>query len=244
MRQLFPEIAHALGWALLHFLWQGVVIALLLAVLLKLMEKAGSKARYMTSYIAMLTCLAITFREFLMRLRTAPANTLVDGVDKSIVSTAFQQQGWTQWLMPLELYMSEMVTVWLVCVALLALRMSLGLSWINGYAKSTRSKPDLWWQARVDNLLHQFHIHGKVLVRVVDELRTPLAVGVFSPMILLPASMLTGMPADLLEMLLAHEMAHIKRHDYLFNLIQSVIEMLLFYHPAVWWIAKQIRNNR
>jgi len=56
--------------------------------------------------------------------------------------------------------------------------------------------------------------------------------------------MLTGMPIDLLKMLLAHEMAHIKRHDYLLNLIQTFIEIILFYHPAVWWISKQIRNSR
>jgi TonB family protein len=79
---------------------------------------------------------------------------------------------------------------------------------------------------------------------VADELTGPVAVGVFRPVILFPGTMRSGMPVELLEMLIAHELAHIKRHDYLLNLIQAAIEMLLFYHPAVWWISKQIRNDR
>jgi len=71
--------------------------------------------------------------------------------------------------------------------------------------------------------------------------QTPLVIGVLKPMILVPASLLTDLPPSELESILAHELAHILRQDYLINLLQSVIETLLFYHPAVWWISRQIR---
>jgi bla regulator protein BlaR1 len=73
---------------------------------------------------------------------------------------------------------------------------------------------------------------------------SPVTAGWWRPVVLVPASLLTGMPPDLLEALLAHEMAHIKRHDYLINLLQNAIESLLFYHPAVWWISNRIRAER
>ena len=73
---------------------------------------------------------------------------------------------------------------------------------------------------------------------------TPLVIGALKPVILLPAALITELPADQLEALLAHELAHVLRQDYLINLLQSVVETLLFYHPAVWWISSQVRKER
>jgi predicted nucleic acid-binding Zn-ribbon protein len=83
-----------------------------------------------------------------------------------------------------------------------------------------------------------------VFLRAARGLESPVAAGIWRPVIFLPASLLTGMPPELLEALLAHELAHIRRHDYLVNLVQSAIEVLLFYHPAVWWISRRIRIER
>jgi len=77
--------------------------------------------------------------------------------------------------------------------------------------------------------------------RLVDS---PVVIGAMKPVILLPASLVTGIPADQLETLLAHELAHVLRHDYLVNLAQSAVETVLFYHPAVWWISSQVRAQR
>jgi beta-lactamase regulating signal transducer with metallopeptidase domain len=74
--------------------------------------------------------------------------------------------------------------------------------------------------------------------------KTPMVIGAIRPVILLPASVLTQLSLAELESILAHELAHIRRHDYLVNLVQSMIETLLFYHPATWWISRQIRIER
>jgi beta-lactamase regulating signal transducer with metallopeptidase domain/thiol-disulfide isomerase/thioredoxin/protocatechuate 3,4-dioxygenase beta subunit len=73
---------------------------------------------------------------------------------------------------------------------------------------------------------------------------TPLVIGALKPVILLPAALITELPAEQLEALLAHELAHVLRQDYIINLLQSVVETLLFYHPAVWWISSQVRKER
>jgi beta-lactamase regulating signal transducer with metallopeptidase domain len=72
----------------------------------------------------------------------------------------------------------------------------------------------------------------------------PIAIGVVAPVVMLPAALVARMPSDLLQALIAHELAHIRRHDYLVNLVQTLAEALLFYHPAVWWLSRRIRHER
>ncbi|MFZ6874600.1 M56 family metallopeptidase [Undibacterium sp. Di27W] len=202
------------------------------------------RARYAASYMALLVCLLVFVREFSLRKTTTHSGIETEGVSTMLPGLVLNQSSWINLSAWLEMHLSTIVLVWLSCVVLLAMRMVGGLFWIGTYANVGHNKSDLRWQMRIDQLSQQFHVRGRVLFRLADKLAGPVTVGIFRPMILLPTAMLSGMPADLLEMLLAHEMAHIKRHDYLLNLIQSAIETLLFYHPAVWWISKQIRNDR
>src|SRR5205814_4150217 len=74
--------------------------------------------------------------------------------------------------------------------------------------------------------------------------QVPAVVGWVRPIVLVPASVFTGLTAEQIEALLAHELAHVRRHDYLINLLQTVTETLFFYHPAVWWVSRAIRNER
>jgi beta-lactamase regulating signal transducer with metallopeptidase domain len=74
--------------------------------------------------------------------------------------------------------------------------------------------------------------------------QSPAVVGYFRPVILLPLCVVSGLPEAQLELILAHELAHIRRHDYLVNVFQTLVETLFFYHPAVWWLSAQVRNER
>ena len=244
MNELLPVVVNALGRALLHSIWQGSLVALGLALFLSLIGSNHIRARYLASYLALIVCMGLFVNEFCLRVFTPFAEKIVPTLNQTITSQVWVSNDLLSLSSWLETRMEMIVIVWLSCVILLALRMCAGLLWIDSYTQRNRSMAHPLWQARVNRMAEQFQIQGKVLLRVVDDLHSPLAVGVLRPMILMPGAMLTGMPTDLLEMLLAHEMAHIKRHDYLLNLIQSLIEMILFYHPAVWWISRQIRNNR
>jgi beta-lactamase regulating signal transducer with metallopeptidase domain len=83
-----------------------------------------------------------------------------------------------------------------------------------------------------------------VQLLVSPLVEVPTVVGWLRPVILAPVGALTGLSPDHVEALLAHELAHIRRCDYLVNMLQSVAEALLFYHPAVWWISGEIRAER
>jgi peptidoglycan-N-acetylglucosamine deacetylase len=100
------------------------------------------------------------------------------------------------------------------------------------------------WQARVAHLSRQLRLSRPVRLCESALVEVPTVVGWLRPVILVPASLLTGLPAQQVEALLAHELAHIRRQDYLVNLLQTMIETLLFYHPAVWWISGQVRQER
>ena len=234
------DIVGSIGWTLVHFLWQGALIGCATAIGLLALRNARPQARYLVACTGLALCLAWPALELALRLRSGGAKDdaavlfaagLVAGspIDQSWSLFLGEQLGWV-------------VGTWAACALALAMRMVLGMLWIGRAARHERQDPA--WQWRAERLAAQFGLKRAVRLRVVEHLASPITAGWWRPVVLVPASLVSGMPAHLLEALLAHEMAHIKRHDYLVNLGQNVVETLLFYHPAVWWISGRIRVER
>jgi beta-lactamase regulating signal transducer with metallopeptidase domain len=144
----------------------------------------------------------------------------------------------------LHAYLPEIVAMWAAGTCVFFLRMALGLVWVRRLRTVAQRPAQHAWQARLDALAVHFLLSRSVAMRLVDNLTSPVSVGWLRPVVLLPVALLTRMPADLIEALLAHELAHIRRHDYLVNLLQNAIEAVLFYHPVVWWLSQRIRVER
>lgn len=230
-----------LGWTLLHFVWQGALLGIATALALALLRKARPEHRYNVACAALLACFLWPAAELVLRLQGGNMiSAQIRYVDAMLVSAAgIGAGGLLAWLQKQLLWI---VGFWAMCAALLTLRLALGLLWIGRSARSERGDPQL--QAAVARLAQRLGIERAVRLRVVDNLASPLTAGWWRPVVLVPAALVCGMPPALLEALLAHEMAHIKRFDYLVNLGQSVVEIALFYHPAVWWISGRIRVER
>lgn len=233
-------VISSLGWTLLHFLWQGLVLGCATAVLLTLMRNARPEHRYNVACTALFACLAWPALAFYQRMQDAaamvgaaiPAGGWASAQGNAPDSIMGQPQGNLSWV----------VALWAVCASMLALRIGLGLLWVRRAEQQYTG--DAHWQARVERMAAQFGVTRHVRLRVVQNLASPITAGWWRPVVLVPASLITGMPAHLLEALLAHELAHVRRLDYLVNLGQNVVETLLFYHPAVWWISGRIREER
>ncbi|MDQ2822959.1 MAG: M56 family metallopeptidase [Pseudomonadota bacterium] len=227
------------GWTLLHFIWQGALIACVAAIGMVALRNSRPQARYALACIALLACIAWPAADLAIRL-TAPvgAESAAGVISFRGVSTivAWTPLGW------LHNHLGVIVVAWAACASGLSLRMMAGLWWIRQAARSPRS--DAIWQVRLDAMAHTFGITRAVRLRIVDSIVSPVMAGWWRPVILLPSSLLTGMPPALLEALIAHELGHVKRADYLVNLVQNVVETLLFYHPAVWWLSRCIRTER
>lgn len=234
------SLVDSVGWTLLHFTWQGMLIGCTCAILLALMRNTRPEYRYNVACAALLACVLWPAAELALRLQdggAGAASMRFGGQMSGAVHAG--DAGLAAWLQEQLLWI---VGVWSVCAALLALRMAAGLAWIRRATRAPLAGAE--WQARSARMAAAFGLTRPVRLRVVENLDSPLTIGTLRPLVLMPASLMTGMPADLLEALLAQEMAHIRRFDYLVNLGQNVAEILLFYHPAVWWISGRIRIER
>jgi beta-lactamase regulating signal transducer with metallopeptidase domain len=133
---------------------------------------------------------------------------------------------------------------WLVGVCGLAMRPLWGLVVVRRL--KTRGLAPLSTELRklAGHLMVRLRVHAAVQFAQSALVEVPTVVGYFRPMVLLPASAITGLSNEQLEMILAHELAHVRRHDYLVNLTQTAIEALLFYHPGMWWVSAEVRRER
>jgi beta-lactamase regulating signal transducer with metallopeptidase domain len=253
MNGLLPAIVPSLGWALLDFVWQGLLIGCLSALLLALLRKARPQARYAVACGALLLCAALPIAGTVQRIvatGAAPSTTLPLALGHAATVTlaaapaALPAARLVEWQTVLSQRLPLVILFWSCGAAMLALRMLLGLLWVRRLRRKENYRVDTLWQARLDRLAQSMGIARRVTLGLVDELTSPVTAGWWRPVVLVPASLVTGMPPELLEALLAHELAHVRRLDYLVNLIQAAIEILLFYHPAVWWLSHRIRLER
>jgi GWxTD domain-containing protein len=235
-------LAQAIGWTLFHSLWEGALVALALAVAFCAIR--SSRARYAAACLAMLVMLAgfgFTFARLMPRQRSHAAtiaNTrgalLLAGLEapKSLVQPSAAD--FLPWLAPF----------WMAGVVIFHLR-SLA-SWMA--ARRLRRTgvclaPDLW-RERLDRLSARLRLSRPVTLLESCLAEVPVVIGYVRPAILMPVGLLAGLPAGQIESILLHELAHIRRYDYLVNLLQASVEGFLFYHPAVWWISGLIRAER
>ncbi|MRW87252.1 TonB family protein [Pseudoduganella sp. FT26W] len=231
----------ALGLTLMHFLWQGLLLGCATAVALTLLRNSRAEYRYLVACCALLACLGWPALELWQRLSgdAAPASASFHGLQWAAAIAS--EESWFD----LHTSVRGIVSLWALCATVLALRMLAGMLWIDRVSRRQAKHPQQQrWEAELARLAQRFGIRREIGLRVVDTLASPVTAGWWRPVVLVPAALISGMPPDLLQALLAHEMAHIQRHDYLINLLQNVIETLLFYHPAVWWMSNRIRVER
>ena len=253
MSEMLALVASSLAWALLDFVWQGVLVAWVAAIVLVLMRGARPQARYAVACAALLLCAALPLAGTVQRIVDADTTTTMLPLATLVMADAAVQQApvvaldprqLAGWESALQARLPLVVLFWACGAGLLALRMALGLLWVRRRSQPGHYRSDPYWQARLDELARRFGIVRRVTLGLVDDLGSPVTAGWWRPVVLVPASLVSGMPPHLLEALLAHELAHVRRFDYLVNLIQSAIEILLFYHPAVWWLSQRIRSER
>ncbi|MCY4753585.1 M56 family metallopeptidase [Pelomonas aquatica] len=215
---------NAWGWALLNFVWQGAVVGGVALLLLTLLRGAPARWRYAVCALSLLLCLALPLAQCL------DLATPADG-------------DFTTELEPLAAQMPALVTAWALGTALMLGRIGLGLAWVARARRRSTPAP-AEWQGRLDGLARRLGLRRAVGLRLLPALDGPIALGVLRPCVLLPAALLSRLPVELVEALLAHELAHVRRWDYLANLLQSAVEALLFFHPVVWWLSARMRAER
>jgi len=236
----------ALAITLIHFLWQGALVALLLKALLSLISYQKSQLRYALSSMAMLANLilpAITFF-IIYDVEYRQATSLVNALPLLDQNFYLDQIPANVWYMEWLEYLPALTMIWLAIVTVLALKLIIELYNVNRLPLQGCTAVDVKLKKRFDALISKVGLSRKVRLLLSRKTDVPMAIGWLKPVVLIPFSMLTGLSPQQLDMLLLHELAHIRRHDYLVNFLQTLVEILLFFHPAVSWVSKQMRNER
>ncbi|MFO0940749.1 MAG: M56 family metallopeptidase [Pirellulales bacterium] len=141
-------------------------------------------------------------------------------------------------------WLMTIVTVWILGVMICAVRPLLSWFAIGRWRRVGTSPVSQEVTAMMHRVSERLGVRRKVEILKSQLVHAPLVFGYLRPVILLPASLLTNLPTTQLEAIIAHELAHVRRHDFLVNFIQTIIETLFFYHPAIWWLSHQVRIER
>lgn len=248
----------ATGWALVHFLWQGTIVALIAASALRLMNRQSAGARYLVACLSLLVLaafpLATAWRGY-EETSAQPVQRIHEPGGPRAAGFESASPSRSSWMEPVSRaglervhtavrpHLPWLVGVWLAGVALLSIRLLAG--WFaaqrlcrNASVASSR------WQRTLRNLSARMNLGAGVRLLESTLVEVPMVIGWLRPVVLVPVTAMTGLTPVQLETILAHELAHIRRHDYLINVLQSVVEILFFYHPAVWWLSNRIRVER
>jgi beta-lactamase regulating signal transducer with metallopeptidase domain len=270
------SVIDALGWTLLNFVWQGVLIALAFAALDRLLSRASASLRYLAACGTLLVMLAVPVGTFvvlrslgphgppsLVQSATTPAPAAKPGgarldVHRRLVTAGPDRiavrrgprtsltevfAAWAE-AARLSAIVPWLVMLWGMGVLALSIRLLGGWWLVRRIRDSLANAPLPEWQPRLVALSQRIGVSRPVRLFRSALVQVPTAIGWLHPVILLPASTLTGLSPRQIESILAHELAHIRRHDYVVNLLQSLVETLLFYHPGVWWVSNRIREER
>lgn len=261
-------IVDRLGWTLLHFLWQGTLIWLLCLLVLKTSLGRKPQSAYRVCILGLTLCAVCPVLTFLsvepLKIEPSSVEAAEPSVAESTKPKAHAQPffasestfvpeashsttpehpakktPWGEtlgiWVAP---YLPWLVFVWFAGASLSSTRLLCNWIEVKGFIRRARKPVNSGWIEKLQQLCPSMGIEKAVRLIESSELSVPIVVGALRPAILVPVGFLTRMEPAMVEAILLHELAHIRRHDYVVNLLQAVLRALFFYHPAVWWLDR------
>lgn len=266
---LLDSLVERLGWVLVHSIWQLALIGLVATALMWGFRRASSTVRYgellglfgltiaapvvtwlMLSPAAMTTTHPIQANSEIVQPQianagsdTAPiigAGTNVAGVETINADMPLRERI-SRLVKP---YLTSIVAVWCFGLVIYSLRPMIGWRMLRRLRSVGISEPPPEIVALFANISKRLCLKQSVRLLQSTVAKTPMVVGYLRPVVLLPVSLVSSMPVSQLEAILAHELFHVRRHDFVINLLQTLVETLFFYHPVVWWLSRRIRIER
>lgn len=254
------NIIQAFSWTLLHSVWQGLIVAVLAGIVLLLTKKVKPVLRYNLLSGLLLMLISVSCFTFWYEL-DKPANThddlvlrdfsgsskLIEGIGEVRFEVVNQvdKEHFTQLIIH---YCSEnaavIVGIWLLVFLMKSARTAAGIYYVQRIRHHGIYHVDEQWKQQVHQLAERLKIRKSILLFESEIVKIPIVTGFLKPMILVPAGFLANLPYSQVEAILLHELAHIRRQDYLVNLFQNFAENVFFFNPAVLWLSKLIKEER
>lgn len=241
-----PPLTHSLGWTLLHFIWQGLALAAICAVLMAICRSASSRYAIALGTLALMLAAPVVTFGILARSEFAPS-----------VASASVSQTAANWAAPAAVIASPLsasplqpnlllwlVEAWFGGVVIFSLRAAGGFFVVERMRRKHAQPVSERLLEKCLELQRSIGIARAIRYCECLRVESPAVIGWIRPVVLFPVAVLTGLSDEQLAALIVHELAHIRRLDYFVNLLQVAAETALFYHPAVWWLNKRIRAER
>ena len=246
MQQSFAgKLFDTISWTLLHSLWQGLLLTIIVAAILFATKKSAPAFRY-SLLTALLFCFigAVTITFLVQWQLSSDIETALARTITTPNIFAAQNNWWHTVTDFMNHYSTWIMAVWAAVVLMKLMRMLIDMYYVNRLRRSGISYPDESWIIHLQQLSHKVGIRKKVMLFESQLVSIPMVAGHFKPVILLPLGMLAQLSVAEVEAVLLHELAHIRRHDYMINLLQRITGILFFFNPAVLWLSALIRSER
>ncbi len=254
-------IVQALGWTLLHSLWQISLLALIFYILITFIPQTKPDVKYIIGVVALLLTGVISAGTFFEHFTEQKEQLISEQFQQSALTVSQeiqaisvvegQQENFfapkavlTQLQQWVNRHIQWLVGGWLAGVFLLSLKFAGSFYYLQRLKTRMVAETDRFWQERLSSMAKTLMISQPVRLLSSAVVQSPMLIGQLKPVILIPASMLSGLSEEQLEAIIAHELAHLYRKDYWINLMQAFLEIVFFYHPALWWMSSVIRAER
>jgi beta-lactamase regulating signal transducer with metallopeptidase domain/peptidoglycan/xylan/chitin deacetylase (PgdA/CDA1 family) len=270
---LNTTLVENLGWTLLHSLWQITAIAAFCFLGLKAAQKMSANFRYLLACTALFLALAVPATTFFL-FASVPAKTTgnafvessngkkyvggkpvqgesVSAFEKNEAETIVNsepiysleniQTHFQNYFVP---NLPILVWFWIAGVLFFAARTGGGLWRLHNLKTTEIVEPNGDWQQQFARLCGKIGVTAKAKLRESAQVAAPVVIGWLKPVVLIPSGAFLGVAPAQLEAIIVHELMHVRRADFLVNFLQTLVEILLFYHPCAWWISREIRRER
>lgn len=238
------HIAYAFAWTMIHSLWQCALVASLLAVSMRITRNHGASLRYLQGIVALTVCVivsAVTFLRYYDDIAAAGRTVQALGAGAEV---SYSGGLWEQLYLAVNNSLDYIILFWLLGFAVQLYR------YTNDFVQASTLKNHGCqivggeWKARFDRLARRLELPREITFKNSARVTSTCLIGHFKPVILLPIGLLTSLSAEEVEALILHELAHVKRNDYLVNEVQCFVRLLYFFNPAVLWISSRIDVER
>ncbi len=260
---IFEKLVSATGWTLVHFLWQATLVFVFFWISLQLISKARPHLRFIVSAFALSSMFLLAAITFVFSIQSAsePESTKTSFefvvansplVAKELIASdnMVAQSNTNHSLLDstasvtVDKAIPWIVGVWVLGIAWMGIRFLKSILVLHQWKRSGSIPDDQHWNSKFKLLCRRLGIYRAIELLETGEVNIPMVIGWIKPVILVPTGFLTSLPIEHVEAILLHELAHVRRHDFLINLLQTAMETLFFFHPAVWWFSRQMRHER
>ncbi len=241
----------ALSWTLLHSLWQGGIIALVTGTILHFSKATKSSIRYNILCTALcLFIIGVIYTFYNMAFGSLSSSNLIDHSSAAIDSfntytsvAPFEVNG-VGFSTLISQNIGIFFCIWLVFFSIKLFFFIKQVNQLTSMSSHGLSQLPLLWSKKINDLAKAMDLHKSFDVFQSTKVNVPSVVGMLKPIILLPLGLINQLPADQIEAILLHELAHIKRNDFLMNLVQRIVELFFFFNPGLIWLSTTLDNER